>query len=77
MIAGLTWAPEMWPVDKMTIMMASPAVAALPRSVTDPPVFSFTIGVAVAAKIRINVPISSDATLQLHKIRPSSSEHPA
>lgn len=60
-MAGLTWAPEMWPVAKMTIMMANPAVAALPSRVTDPFVFSFTIGVAVAANISTNVPISSVA----------------
>ena len=61
-MAGLTWAPEMWPVDKMTTIMASPAVAAFPSRVTDPPVFSFTMGVAVAANISTKVPISSDAT---------------
>ena len=51
----------MWPVDKMTIMMANPAVAAFPSRVTDPPVFSFTMGVAVAANISTKVPISSVA----------------
>lgn len=64
---GLTWAPEMWPVAKMTIIIASPAVAALPTSVTEPFVFSFTIGVAVAAKISTNVPMNSAAIwLQEH-----------
>lgn len=63
---GLTWAPEMWPVAKMTIMIANPAVAALPTSVTEPLVFSFTIGVAVAAKISTNVPMNS-AAIWLHE----------
>ena len=61
-IEGLRWAPEMWPVDKMTIITARPLEAARPRRVTEPPVFWFTIDVAVPAKINIRVPMNSAPT---------------
>lgn len=56
---GFRWAPEMWPVERMTIMTASPAHAALPIRVSAPLYFWFTIGAAVAPKMRMKVPTNS------------------
>lgn len=60
--AGFTWAPEMWPVAKMTIITASPAHPALPMRPVGWPYFWFTIGAAVAKKMRMKVPTNSAAT---------------
>lgn len=49
----------MWPVERMTIMTAKPEHAALPIRVSAPLYFWFTIGAAVAPKIRMNVPTNS------------------
>lgn len=49
----------MWPVEKMTIMTARPELAAFPIRDSAPLYFSFTIGAAVAQKIRMNVPTNS------------------
>lgn len=59
---GLRWAPEMWPVESMTIITASPDEAARPRSVSEPSVFWFTMAVAVPAKMIIKVPMNSAPT---------------
>lgn len=60
--AGLRWAPEMWPVASITIMIARPEEAARPRSVSDPLVFWFTMGVAVPANTSMRVPMNSAPT---------------
>jgi hypothetical protein len=56
---GLRWAPEMCPVDRMMVVTASPAHAAFPNGEIAPPYFWFTIGAAVAKKMRMNVPTNS------------------
>lgn len=61
-IDGFRWAPEMWPVDSMTIITASPVEPARPMRVSEPPVFWFTMAVAVPAKIRMKVPMNSAPT---------------
>lgn len=66
-IEGLRWAPEMWPVDKITIITASPVEAARPRRLSVPCVFWFTIAVAVPAKISMKVPRNSAPTWFLHQ----------
>lgn len=66
--AGLRWAPDIWPVDKMTIITASPVEAARPSSVSEPCVFWFTMAVAVPAKISIKVPMNSAPTYSWHKL---------
>lgn len=66
MTDGLRCAPEMCPVESMTIMTASPVEAARPRSVSAPPVFWFTIGVAVPAKMSMRVPMNSAPTYSNH-----------
>lgn len=60
--AGLRWAPEMWPVDRITIITARPVEAASPINVSEPCVFWFTMAVAVPANISIRVPINSAPT---------------
>lgn len=47
---GLRWAPEMWPVESMTIITARPPEAARPSIVSDPCVFWLTMPVAAPAK---------------------------
>lgn len=64
---GLTWAPEIWPTERMTAMMAKPADAEFPIMVMDPPVFSSTMTAAVATNIRMNVPKNSAATFTKDK----------
>lgn len=64
---GLRWAPEMWPVDRMTIITASPADPALPRSVSTPLYFWFTIGAAVAKNMRMKVPTNSDPSFRVRE----------
>lgn len=59
---GLRWAPEMWPVERMTIMTARPVEAARPSKDSDPCVFWFTIAVAVPANISMKVPKNSAPT---------------
>lgn len=56
---GFRCAPEMCPVDRITVATASPAHAALPNGLIAPPYFWFTIGAAVAKKMRMNVPTNS------------------
>lgn len=56
---GLRCAPEMCPVDIMTIMTASPAETAFPMSVSVALYLSLTMGAAVAPKIRMKVPTNS------------------
>jgi hypothetical protein len=57
--AGFKWAPEMWPVDNITIITAKPEQAAFPISVSAPLYFWFTIGPAVAPNISMKVPTNS------------------
>lgn len=57
--AGFRWAPEMWPVDRITIITASPEHAAFPISVSAPLYFWLTMGPAVAPNINIKVPTNS------------------
>lgn len=64
---GLRWAPEMWPVDIITIITARPVEAASPRSVSEPCVFWFTMAVAVPAKISMRVPTNSAPTCFPHQ----------
>ena len=52
----------MCPVDRITTITASPVDADSPIKVSDPPVFWFTIAVAVPANIRIRVPMNSAPT---------------
>lgn len=59
---GFRWAPEMWPVDKMTTITVMPVEAARPMSVSVPCIFWFTIAVAVPAKMSIRVPMNSAPT---------------
>lgn len=59
---GFRCAPEMWPVDKITTITASPEHAALPSSVSAPLYFWFTIGPAAAENIRMKVPTNSAPT---------------
>lgn len=61
-IAGLRWAPEMWPVERITIMTASPVEAARPIRVSVPCVFWFTMAVAVPANMSMKVPMNSAPT---------------
>ena len=56
---GFRCAPEMWPVERMTVITASPVQAALPNGEIALLYFWFTIGAAVAKKMRINVPTNS------------------
>ena len=49
----------MCPVDRMMMVTASPAHAAFPNGLIAPPYFWFTIGAAVAKKMRMNVPTNS------------------
>ncbi len=60
--AGLRCAPEMCPVERMTIITARPVEAAQPRRVSEPCVFWFTMAVAVPAKISMRVPMNSAPT---------------
>lgn len=60
--AGLRWAPDMCPVDSITIITASPVEAARPIRVSLPCVFWFTMAVAVPAKISMSVPMNSAPT---------------
>lgn len=62
MTDGLRWAPEMWPVDRITIITARPVEAARPMRVSEPCVFWFTMAVAVPAKISMKVPKNSAPT---------------
>lgn len=62
MTDGLRWAPEMWPVDRITIITARPVEAARPMRVSVPCVFWFTMAVAVPAKISMKVPKNSAPT---------------
>ncbi|XP_059639261.1 uncharacterized protein LOC132281583 [Cornus florida] len=48
---GLRWAPEMWPVESMTIMTARPLEAARRRRVSEPCVFWSRMAVDVPAKM--------------------------
>ena len=52
----------MWPVDNMRIITAKPLEAASPRRLIEPLVFWLTMAVAVAANIRMNVPMNSVTT---------------
>lgn len=74
-IDGLRWAPEMWPVDNMTIITASPVDAARPIRVSEPSVFWFTIAVAVPAKIRMRVPMNSAPTFLARETGGGGNEH--
>ena len=56
---GVEMGPEMWPVDRMTIMTARPAQRAFPKSPSTPRYFWLTMGAAVAPKMRMNVPRNS------------------
>lgn len=62
--AGLRWAPEMCPVERMTIIAARPVEAAELRRVSEPFVFWFTMAVAVPANINMRVPMNSAPTCQ-------------
>ena len=62
--AGLRCAPEMCPVERMTIITARPVEAAQPRRVSEPFVFWFTMAVAVPANINMKVPTNSAPTCQ-------------
>lgn len=58
----------MCPVDRITIITAKPAHAALPMSVSEFVYFWFTMGPAVAAKMRMNVPTNSAPSLRVREM---------
>jgi hypothetical protein len=49
------------------MVTASPAHAAFPNGVIAPPYFWFTIGAAVAKKMRMNVPTNSAPSCPSHR----------
>ena len=65
--AGLRWAPEICPVERMTTITARPDDAAQPRRLSEPCVFWFTMAVAVPAKISMRVPTNSAPIWFLHQ----------
>lgn len=73
--AGLRWAPEMCPVASITVITASPEEAANPISVSDPPLFWFTIAVAVPPNMSIIVPMNSAATFSNSKNKKGGVHH--
>ena len=59
----------MWPVDNMRIITAKPLEAASPKRLTEPSVFWLTMAVAVAANIRMNVPMNSVTTFTVQTMQ--------
>ena len=60
--AGLRWAPEMWPVEKIMMDTVRPVATATIVRVGASCVFGFNIAMAVAANISIKVPRNSAPT---------------
>lgn len=63
---GFRWAPEMCPIEKITIITAMPEHAAFPISDMGELYFWLTMGAAVAPNIKMNVPTNSAATFVYH-----------
>lgn len=60
--AGLRWAPDMWPVEKMIIMTIRPVATATTVRVVGSLVFGFIMAMAAAKNMRSRVPMNSAPT---------------